>query len=302
MWLFSVSDHKTFVLPHTTFGILGALSGHALGTNSSPELLAVLFRLPHVVLWTWLNTFVFDLANQRLPDAVAEDRINKPWRPVAAGRISMLQTRRLLLFVMPLSLIAIYICLGSAEETALLFLLTWMYNDLNGGEEHFVIRNLNIAVAYGVYANGALRVASKLDEPWFSRKAHLWEVMISAVVFTTVQVQDLKDQEGDRARERLTAPLMIGDSSTRWTIATPILIFSVACPLFWSLSLSAATSMGLMGLGVVIAVRLLTLRSQDADRQTWKLWSYWLVILYALPLAQNPRVFGALFQSLGQNA
>ena len=294
LWLFTVSDHKTFVLPQTAFGILGALSGD-LTADPKPKLLAIMSRVPHVLLWTWLNTLVFTLANQRLPEAVAEDKLNKPWRPLAAGRISTSQARRLLLCAIPLCLIGIFFCLGAPEETVLLFCLTWMYNDLGGAEEHFVLRNLVIAAAYALYANGALRVACNQRRSTFAWRTHVWEAMISGVILTTMQVQDLKDQEGDRARDRLTAPLVIGDASTRWTIAFPVLLFSIGCPAFWDLSLSTIAGMIPVALGTTVAVRVLRFRSRSADRATWKLWSYWLIALYALPLAKNPRVFASFF-------
>ena len=291
LWLFTVSDHKTFVLPQTAFGVLGALSGPLLTTDPKPNLSAIIFRIPHVLLWTWLNTLVFTLANQRLPGAVAEDKLNKPWRPLASGRISTSQARRLLLCVIPLSLVGIFFCLGALEETMLLYCLTWMYNDLGGAEEHFFIRNLTIAAAYALYANGALRVACKHKDSTFTWRTHAWEFMISGVILTTMQVQDLKDQEGDRARDRLTAPLVIGDASTRWTIAFPTLIFSIACPAFWGLNLSTSTGIVPVVFGTVIAVRVIWFRSQSADRATWKLWSYWLITLYALPLVKDHEVF-----------
>lgn len=291
LWLFTVSDHKTFVLPQSAFGILGALSGPLLTADPKPKLSAVMLRIPHVLLWTWLNALIFALANQRLPDAVIEDKLNKPWRPLAASRMSTSQARRLLLCAIPLSLVGIFFCLGASEETVLLFCLTWMYNDLGGGEEHFVLRNLIIAAAYALYANGALRVACDQEGPTFAWRTHAWELMMAGVILTTMQVQDLKDQEGDRARARLTAPLVIGDALTRWTIALPILSFSIGCPAFWGIDLSAIPGMIVVILGAIVAARVIWFRSQSADRATWKLWSYWLITLYTLPLAKNPDVF-----------
>ena len=43
-------------------------------------------------------------------------------------------------------------------------------------------------------------------------------------------------------------------------------------------------------LGVVVAIRVILLRTKNADRVTWKLWSMWLISLYALPLIKNPEV------------
>lgn len=101
---------------------------------------------------------VFDLANQRSTDSVTEDSVNKPWRPVPAGYIAPIQMRRLLLAALPVVLI-IHFILGAWQETSLLFGLTWMYNDLQSGNESFILWNLIISLAFGLYNGNSLRVA-----------------------------------------------------------------------------------------------------------------------------------------------
>lgn len=299
LWLFTASDHKTFVLPQTAFGILGALSGPLLTTNAKPELSAILLRIPHVLLWTWLNTLVFTIANQRLPEAVTEDKINKPWRPLPSARISITQARRLLLCTIPFSLVVIYFCLGAVEETVLLYCLTWMYNDCGGAEENFAVRNFIIAAAYALYGNGALRVACGYNASTVICQTYAWHALISGAIFFTMQMQDLKDQEGDRARQRRTAPLMLGDAISRWTIAIPTLVFSIACLAFWDLNLFTAAGILPAAMSGIVAVRVLVLRSQRADRVTWKLWSYWLVTLYALPLVKSHETLTTFLNWIG---
>ena len=90
-----------------------------------------------------------------------------------------------------------------------------MYNDLGCAEEHFASRNLVIAAAYTLYGNGALRIACGYKGATVIWRAYAWEAIIAGVIFTTMQVQDLKDQEGDRTRDRRTAPLVLGDSWSR---------------------------------------------------------------------------------------
>jgi len=295
LWLFTVSDHKTFVYPQTLFGIFSALSGPILTTNDQPVLLTILSRIPSVLLWTWLNTLVFVLANQRLPDAVTEDALNKPWRPIPAGRMNMAHTRRLLLVAAPLSYGAIYY-LGGKDETLLLFCLTWMYNDLGGSDEHYAIRNGIIAVAYALYSAGAMRVACGFDEFDLNTTTYIWLAMVVSVIFTTMQVQDLKDQEGDRARGRSTAPLDFGDGTARWMVAFPVLAWSALCPAFWGLGLFAYAVTG--GLGLTVSLRVLLLRNFAADVLTWKLWALWLTALYCLPLMRDYSIFLRFWASL----
>ena len=298
LYLFTASDHKTFIFPQTAFGILSTLSGSFLTTYATPDFLTIVRRIPRVILWTWLNTFIFVLANQRHPESVAEDLLNKPWRPLAAGRISSEQTKRLLLASVPLSLAIIYFGLGAAEETALLFCLTWMYNDLGRADESFVTRNLIIVVAYSLYGCGAIRVACggaySPDGPAavLVPTTYHWLAILAGVIFTTMQVQDLKDQEGDRVRNRQTAPLVLGHIPARWTVVVPVVFWSFACPLFWRLDLLGYFPP--VGLGAVLATRVVRMRDWKADCTTWKSWCYWLTLLYVLPLFKDHSVFGRL--------
>ena len=269
------------MVPDTAFGILGALSGPILTTNTSPDYVTILSRLPHVLAWNWLNLFIFDLANQRDPDAPGEDAINKPWRPIPAGLITTLQMRRVLLAALPLVL-AINYHLGAWQETALIFILTWMYNDLKGGED-FLSRNAILSVGFACYNGGSLRVACGSDceiHPFGLR----WVLMIAGIILCTMQIQDLKDVAGDRVRNRQTIPIVLGDRVGRWTIALPVFVWSVVCPLFLQAGLVSLAFT--IGLGAYIAGRVLWMRSQRADRVSWYVWSGWLVHLYALPLVK----------------
>ncbi|KAH8703480.1 UbiA prenyltransferase family-domain-containing protein [Talaromyces proteolyticus] len=286
LWLFTESDFATFVFPDTVFGIFAALSGPLLTGNASPDLLQILRRLPYVVLWNWLNLLIFDLANQRHPESILEDSINKPWRPLPSGRISVSQTRHLLLIALPVVL-GINYCLGAWEETILLFTLTWMYNDLGGGDDGFIVRNIIIAVAFSQYNKGALRVAT--GENAVSPAAWWWLAVTSGVIGTTMQVQDMKDQEGDRAKNRRTAPLVIGDGAARWTIAIPTAIWSFACPIFWRLSFLGYVLP--VSIGMIIVFRILLLRSFIADKRTWWLWAAWTGIIWMTPLFKDYSVF-----------
>ena len=123
LWLFSQSDIPTFVVPNTAFGIFGALSGSQMTAQGGVHVGQIMQRLPLVILFNWSNVFIFELANQRQPESVIEDRINKPWRPLPTGRISPDGTRRLMLVAI-IAVFAINVAMGVWKETALLFVLT----------------------------------------------------------------------------------------------------------------------------------------------------------------------------------
>lgn len=280
-WLTTRSDIKSVVIPQTAFGIFAALSGPVLTTNPSPQLLTILCRLPLVIVWNWTNVVIFDLANQRLPGSVIEDSINKPWRPLPSGRLSMVQAKRLLLAALPIAFfISCY--LGGMEQTVAHMALTWMYNDLGGADENYFVRNLINAFGFMCYNSGAAVVACGHGEFTLNREGYRWAAMMCGIVLTSLQMQDMSDQEGDLARGRGTIPLVHGDWVARWTIAVPVSLWSIACPLYWELHPYAFIAP--IALGIIVVLRVLLLRSIDADKLTWKLWNVWNSCLFLLPV------------------
>ncbi|KAI9660213.1 MAG: hypothetical protein M1831_003520 [Alyxoria varia] len=195
LWLFLESDFATFVLPNTAFGMFGALSGLLTNTvptvsiTSTPTSLlspstppsppplasssasasttppvtstTILLALLKLLTFNTLNLLIFDLANQRLPSSIREDAHNKPWRPLPTRRLTPRAAQRLLLAAVPTALLTCaFVLRGAVAETALLVALTWMYNDLGGGDRGYVVRNGIIAVAFGGYNLGSLRLAA----------------------------------------------------------------------------------------------------------------------------------------------
>ena len=279
LWLFCESDVFTFVAPNVAFGIFGASSSALVVAQESMSMVHILEALPSVALFNWSNVFIFELANQRSPESVREDIVNKPWRPLPSGRMDSEQTRKLMLFAIPGVLIT-NLALGVWKETALLLVLTWLYNDLKGGDE--LIRDVIISLAFGCYNHGSLRLAAGLRTE-ISYYGYSWIACISLVILTTMQVQDLKDQQGDRLRGRRTIPLAFGETFSRYSIAVAVLGWS--CAMFWQFPMLCALLPVI--LGCYICYRVLYLRATKADSQTWKWWCLWTISLYALPMMSH---------------
>ncbi|KAF1948661.1 hypothetical protein CC80DRAFT_583646 [Byssothecium circinans] len=278
IWLITVNDLKSIVAPETAFGICSALAT-SLTTNSSPQLVTVLSRLPHVILWNYLNVLLFDIANQRLPNSIVEDRVNKPWRPIPMGRLNEIEARRLLLGVLPVVFFA-SLWLGGVVETVALMVLTWMYNDLGAADEVYVVRNLVNAMGFMCYSAGSLNVAA--GDYTLTPKAYTWLIVVGLIIFSTLSMQDLPDVVGDAVRGRMTAPLVHGDSIARYTIALPIFFWSVYCPWFFDASVLGYTCSVVVG--GYLAFRILFNRGVANDKISWKLWCVWTMVLYGLPL------------------
>jgi 4-hydroxybenzoate polyprenyltransferase len=262
------------------FGLFSALAGSPLTTDARPDVLSILSRVPSAFLLVWANLLVFNIANQRLPDAILEDKLNKPSRPLPSGCITESQARHLLIASIPVVLALSY-CLGPWQETTLLFSFNWVYNDLKGSDEDFVVRNLLIAIGYGIYSSAALRVVCGSDAS-ITVLGLYWIVLVILIMFTTQHIYDMRDQAGDKVRGRRSAPLVLGDGVARWTIAIPVIIWSVACPLFLGLGLWAYLVP--VSLGLVVAGKTLLQRSPAHDKVSAKTWALWTVVLFSLPL------------------
>ncbi|KAI6712300.1 ubiA prenyltransferase [Diplocarpon mali] len=275
-YLITKSDVKTTILPATTFALTALFSG-ALSRGAAPVgLPGALLGLLRSVAWTWMNLWVFNLSNQRLPSSVVEDAVNKPWRAIPAGRLTCEEARQLLLLSIPAVALA-SAALGGSRESLLLMVLTWVYNDLGAAEGHFALRHASNALGFTTFGAGAAAVAcGPLDAT-----AYRWLAVVAAAIAGTIQLQDMEDQEGDRARARRTLPLVHGDAPTRRVTAAAVVAFSLATPAFWQLSLAGYLPPA--ALGAWIAARTLTRRDLAADKKTFRLWCLWLMLLYVLP-------------------
>lgn len=289
-WLLTESNAPTFVGPNTIFGICGAAAGSWLipVESESTSALDLARRLGLVILFNWSNLIVFDLANQRLPESAQEDALNKPWRPVPRGLITSDQIRRTMLYLIPAVVALNHFLLHTGVQSIAIMVLTWLYNDLRGGDEGFVERNAIIAVAFALYNEGSLKVAVGSDNAGsgmllsgLTTAGANWIGIVSLVIFTTMHVQDLQDQEGDRARGRRSAPLVLGPWVARWTVAVPMIIWPVFCTWFWEAGLLVGAPQGLLGL--VVAYRCLAFSGLRGDKLTWRLWCLWTALLYMLP-------------------
>lgn len=281
IWLFTYSDLKSIVGPMTAFGVFNGIRAHVFGMLiQTPSQVSA--RLPLVALWTWINLLPFSINNQRRPEAVEEDSINKPWRPLPSKRVTPVQAKH---WMYGFYLIAVCLSayLGGLRQCLSLLLLGFWYNDFGGADHSPIIRNLINACGFVCYTSGALEVAYGAWMPLSSDSLLFrWLSLIGAVVFSTVHTQDMYDQAGDNLRGRRTVPLWIGDKPSRVTIAIPMAFWSCFVPWFWNSKAWAYTVP--LGLGSTVLWRTLSMRDVEDDKRTFLIWNLWLVALYSLPL------------------
>jgi hypothetical protein len=285
-WLFTSSDLATFVVPNTVFGVCCALAGPPFVNSLPLSSSAILSRIPLIILFNLSNTLIFDLANQRLWESVQEDKLNKPWRPIPSGRMTRSEVRKAMQIAIPAVLAFNHYFLSAGAETACIMVGCWVYNDLKVSDDSLILRNAIASLAFGVFNWSSLKVAIGGHAEYLPKVAEAgsaWIWIYSGVIFTTLHVQDLKDQAGDRVRGRSTAPLVIGDGLTRWTLAVPITLWGPVCAMHCEASLYYAVLVSV--LGAYVAWRCLRHREQAQDRWTWQLWCFWTAMLSLLPLS-----------------
>ncbi|KAF2237154.1 hypothetical protein EV356DRAFT_574332 [Viridothelium virens] len=278
-WLFTKADLPSIIIPCTMFGVFSALSGLQLTSHANPSFTDVLARAPLALLYNWSNMLVWTLANQRLPESIKEDSVNKPWRAIASGKVTPDQARRAMLVLVP-TVLVLNMLMGVGWETALVVILNWLYNDLGGGDE--LTRDFMIVLAYSISNYGSLKIAIDPELAVITEGGYLWIAIIGGAILTTAHIQDLKDQEGDRARGRLTVPLILGDAFCRWISAICIALWSCACIAFWSINLTNIFTCA--PLSCYVIYRCIYMRNQQADKNTFRWWSLWMMSLYLLPV------------------
>ncbi|CAD6592467.1 MAG: hypothetical protein ASARMPRED_006303 [Alectoria sarmentosa] len=285
LWLFTYSDLKTIVGPSLVFGVTNALAGVKYGLESPEQARGkeTFRKLPLVLLWIWINLLPFTINNQKNPDAIKEDEMNKPWRTLPSRRMTPRQAECLMLALYPLAVGLSLPIGGFRQSVALVVLGTW-YNNFSGGDTNCFVRNLINACGYVCFTSGAMEVALGFPLPPEIRLAR-WFGVIAAIVFTTVHLQDMYDQIGDSMRGRKTVPLVIGDVAARWAIAIPMVIWGFFCPRFWNGGIAVlALSLVLAG---TVAARSLLLRTIEGDRRTFKVWNAWMTLVFVLPLVSR---------------
>lgn len=220
--------------------------------------------------------------------------MNRPWRPVAAGRLTPEEANGLLRILIPTAM-ALSVMLRSLEASVALIAFTYLYNDLQGNEAGPFVRNaLNGA---GIYCFGWGTVLVLLENGISSRylddqsrlavmsQLHQWLGLSTAAVASTVHAQDFVDYEGDKARGRRTMPLVYGQAASRLGLAFCSILWSIICLIFWSAGTAGQAAVLFPGVGMACLVLLR--RDPASDQIVWFLWCAWLVALYALPLFQR---------------
>ncbi|KAF9223003.1 hypothetical protein BS17DRAFT_782938 [Gyrodon lividus] len=264
LFLFTKADIRTALVPQTVLALAVAPTRRASHTL-------------HVVAWIWLHLLMCNTANQiKAPD---EDKINKPFRPLPSGRITLRHARTFRWVLIP-------VCLAfSAGYSAQLLVtslelqaLAVFYSEFHG-DEHWLLKNSLTAAMYGCAGFGGTLLAGA-DWSRVDQTGRLAIQLSTAVFASTLHAQDFKDVSGDRLTGRRTLPTIFPVAS-RISIALGIPLWSICLSLVWNLDL--LSSAAFIAYSCFTGVRFVLYQKVDDDRRSCKFYSLWLSIHHVLP-------------------
>ncbi|PSN66444.1 hypothetical protein BS50DRAFT_669295 [Corynespora cassiicola Philippines] len=284
--LFTYDQTFDTIIPCTAFGICAAMSGVAPGL---PPIRPgdILWRIFSVTLWLWLLALQFCVQNQRDIKSIQEDRINKPWRPLPAERISLQQTDILVLAVYLMAAV-----ISSNFSVLPMFgiysLLVILYNDFSGGDCGGMTRNLFFVGAYSCLIFGALRICIGADHE-MSNESIKWATTFVLVLGSTIQASEFRDESGDKVRGRKTIITTLGRRWTRISVIISVAFWSIYVPLYsmavsW---LSASLPISIGGFLVILNLLMLDHTEKKRDRFMYQIWGLWMLSFCPLPLLES---------------
>ncbi|KAI0746376.1 UbiA prenyltransferase family [Daedaleopsis nitida] len=271
--LFTRSDMKTLLIPVSAFACAVA------PVHSVPRLLLG-------IVWTWCHQLMCNVSNQSWSGS-AEDAMNKPWRPLPAGRITQRQARIVRWVTVGICLLlSSYMWLDLLPVTLGLVLTTVVYDEL-GMSGHYIGKNICNIGGYATIEMGATKLMGVTRD--LDSVSMLAVFLSGAVIMTTIQAQDFADVEGDAALGRVTLPIYAPEFSRVLTLCTLVA---------WSIALSVVWGIGplyggiFIALGAYVGWRFYCLRSPADDCWTYVIYNIWLTAAHIMPVHAR---FGILY-------
>ncbi|KAF0348426.1 UbiA prenyltransferase family protein [Gigaspora margarita] len=205
MYYATISDWMTTIIPP----ILMAIGVFYMRVFSS---IATYNYEPFEIL------FCYNRINQIT--AVEEDRINKPFRPIPSGLITVKGARYRLVAISIIFPIIAYI-FGGLSLVFLCFLYqAWViFNEMLKLSKNAFYKNLFSAFSALIQLVSChyIIIGTKLSIfELLNSELGMFMLGIFFFAMTTAHVQDFRDQKGDKFVGRKTFPLLIGDNICRW--------------------------------------------------------------------------------------
>jgi 4-hydroxybenzoate polyprenyltransferase len=217
IYLFTKTDIHNLVVPGCTLsGVIHAIYGHSF--------LGAVISMGKTFIWGYLGLLVIDITNQLMGQA--EDRANKPFRPLVSGLISERDAMRLAVFS-SISFVLVAHWQGVLWSALSFVAATSMYN-FTGLDRHWIGKNFCNAWGYSCFFSAGgwisymdLTRSGEISGAVATRMALDVQCLILFhlfTIFSSISIQDLRDVDGDLASMRLTQNMDWGEPWTRFSI------------------------------------------------------------------------------------
>ena len=223
------------------------------------------------MLWVALNLLQFTVSNQSVPKSVNEDRINKPFRAIPSGKISVYHATILRWVLVP-------VCIGHSMlysllvtfTSAFLIILTILYNEFDISSNG-PLRNVFNALGYACFGSGAILVASPDPSKLSNVALKAITLNLFFVLLTTIHAQDFQDVDGDKEVGRITLPMMMPPSIARSTLLILLVTWSFILSKVWAVS--AVVLLGYLGLATLAGLNYVLYETVEDDHCSYRIYN-----------------------------
>ncbi|KAJ7236912.1 hypothetical protein C8J57DRAFT_1194200 [Mycena rebaudengoi] len=270
--LFTYTDFKTIVFPVTLFACVAA-PVQSIG------------RFLHGSFWVWLHLLQVDVSNQYR--SVAEDSLNRSWRPVPDGRISIKSAALMRWLLVPLCILSSAPFGGNVVIASLSLTTLLILHDEVGLAKHWLGKNFINTFGYLSFEIGATTIMNA--NPHLDHIALQSLICSAFLILTTIHAQDFSDVAGDSVQGRVTLPIYAPKASRVFTLFA-LILWSTA--LGWLWTVGPITQLLLSGLGALVGCRFVWFcGTATDDAYTFIVYNLWLLLIHILPAQARWRVF-----------
>jgi 4-hydroxybenzoate polyprenyltransferase len=259
------------------FIFIGAL---LLRVIRSPMILTELAApIVDIVMSGLLCTYIFDIANQT--SSPEEDYLNKPYRPIPAGLITIGQAKTLWMLAWSLGPLYVYHFFGLWAMLHLLHFQALIFACYVWPQWYpWFMRNYLASAGYFILMRLSNQVLQRHKLDW--NISFSIELIVTIWFLGSIHIQEFHDLEGDRKSNRTTLPMLLSDRGLKMLRAGTsafIFVFSSGLSLFplytktystFILSVCALQQIQ----SCVLAYRILFSNSVCTDRTTYHVYYY----------------------------
>ncbi|KAJ8481846.1 hypothetical protein ONZ45_g15165 [Pleurotus djamor] len=230
----------------------------------------------------WVSAFIyfFNLSNQIT--GIEEDRINKPDRPIVMGKVSLEGAKRR--WVLSITcFLAIAARNGRQVPETCVWIATTAFLSLTAGGGHWFGKN-TVGMTTGTWALlGGIYKAIAI--PTAEVQRFVWVVALWTGVI--MQIQDLRDIQGDTATGRSTLPVVIGEAQSR--LAITFFVMPLSYWILWKGGIAAEAPVLLLAAHAALGYRVLSGHGPRYDHKTYMWFTYLFCAILTIPIWSNLR-------------